>query len=277
MSNPVVNTNQIKQPEIYFGDCLDVLQKLKSNYIDLTVTSPPYADQRKNTYGGISADKYVEWFLPRANQLKRVLRQTGSFILNIKERTLNGERHTYVLELIIEMRKSGWLWTEEYIWHKKNCYPGKWPNRFRDSWERLLHFTKQRKFKMFQDNVRIPIGDWAKQRLKNLNHTDMIRDESKVKSGFGKKISNWVSKNTVYPTNVLHLPTECGNKNHSATFPESLPGWFIKLFTEVGDTVLDPFAGSGTTLVAANNLNRHSIGIDNNSDYIDLMYKRLRN
>ncbi|EOX4226799.1 DNA methyltransferase, partial [Vibrio cholerae] len=85
--------------------------------IDLIVTSPPYADQRKNTYGGVNPDEYVSWFLPIAKELLRVLRPTGSFVLNIKEKVVNGERHTYVLELIIKMRELGWLWTEEYMWH----------------------------------------------------------------------------------------------------------------------------------------------------------------
>ena len=114
------------------------------------------------------------------------------------------------------MRKQGWLWTEEFIWHKKNCYPGKWPNRFRDAWERCLQFNKNKKFNMYQDAVKVPIGSWANSRLKNLSNIDKIRDESKNKSGFGKNVSNWVGKDTVYPTNVLHLATECSNKNHSA-------------------------------------------------------------
>lgn len=278
LANNIANMKKIsiKNSDIYFGDCIDILRKIQNNSVDLIITSPPYADQRINTYGGIHPDKYIEWFLPRAKELQRVLKTTGSFILNIKERVYNGERHTYVIELILEMKKQGWLWTDEYIWHKKNCYPGKWPNRFRDSWERLLHFTKQKKFKMFQDNVKIPIGDWAKQRLKNLSNTDMERDESKVGSGFGKNISNWLNKDAVYPTNVLHLSTECGNKNHSATFPETLPSWFIQLFTKEFDTVLDPFAGSGTTLIASSKLKRKSIGIDINKEYINLMVNRLK-
>ncbi|MDR3049774.1 MAG: site-specific DNA-methyltransferase [Elusimicrobiota bacterium] len=265
-----------KNSEIYLGDCIDVLKGLNSESIDLIVTSPPYADQRKNTYGGVHPDKYVEWFLPKTAEFKRVLKSTGSFVLNIKEKAVNGERHTYVLELIIAMRKQGWLWTEEYIWHKKNCYPGKWTNRFRDSWERLLHFTKQKRFKMFQDSVKVPIGSWSKQRLKKLSYKDTIRNISSVGSGFGKNISNWLNKDLVYPTNVLSLATECANKNHSAAFPESLPAWFIELFTEKNDTVLDPFAGSGTTLIAANKLGRKSIGIDSNQEYFDLISQKLR-
>lgn len=110
------------------------------------MTSPPYADNRINSYGGISPDKYVDWFIPISKELLRVLKKDGTFILNIKEKIVNGERHTYVLDLIKRMREQGWLWTEEFIWHKKNSYPGKWPNRFRDSWERLLQFNKDKNF-----------------------------------------------------------------------------------------------------------------------------------
>ena len=145
---------------ILHGDCRTVLTQLPDACVDLIITSPPYADQRKHVYGGVHPDQYVEWFLPIAAELKRVLKPTGSFVLNIKERVVNGERHTYVLELILAMRQQGWLWTEEYLWHKKNCYPGKWPNRFRDAWERLLHFTKQKQFKMFQEAVMVPMGEW---------------------------------------------------------------------------------------------------------------------
>src|SRR5205807_1913956 len=169
--------------EIRLGDCAEVLREYPDNFFDLIVTSPPYADSRARTYGGIKPTQYVDWFLSRANEFLRVLKPSGTFILNIKEKVVDGERHTYVMELILEMRKQGWLWTEEFIWHKKNCYPGKWPNRFRDAWERCLQFNKQRQFNMYQDSVMVPMGDWAKSRLKNLSATDKRRDESKVQSG----------------------------------------------------------------------------------------------
>ena len=260
---------------ILSGDCLEKLKELPNSSVDLIITSPPYADQRKNTYGGIKPEKYVSWFLPITAELFRVLKNDGTFILNIKEKVQNGERSTYVLELILEMKKQGWLWTEEFIWHKKNCYPGKWPNRFRDAWERLLQFNKAKKFNMYQEAVMVPMGDWAKNRLKNLSEVDKIRDNSKVGSGFGKNISNWLERDMAYPTNVLHLATECGNKNHSAAFPESLPEWFIKLFTQEYDTVLDPFMGSGTTVFVANRMNRHAIGIDIVDEYCKKVQKQI--
>jgi len=260
---------------IKLGDCKEVLQGLLEDSVDLIVTSPPYADSRKNTYGGITPDKYIEWFLPISKELLRVLTPEGTFILNIKEKAENGERSTYVMELILALRKQGWVWTEEFIWHKKNSYPGKWPNRFRDAWERLLQFNKTRNFNMYQDAVKIPIGDWANGRLKNLSETDKIRDNAKNGSGFGKNISNWLGKETVYPDNVLYLSTECNNKNHSAAFPDALPEWFIKLFTKENDTVLDPFMGSGTTNLVAQRMNRNSIGIEILPEYYNMVKAEL--
>lgn len=168
-----MSDDQMWQARIFENDCLDVLRWLPPECIDLIVTSPPYADQRKDTYGGVHPDKYVEWFLPIAAELKRVLKKEGSFILNIKERVVNGERHTYVLELILALRKQGWLWTEEYMWHKRNSYPGKWPNRFRDGWERCLHFTKDKHFAMNQseleDLIRHSLDEFYKRRIKKLS------------------------------------------------------------------------------------------------------------
>ncbi len=261
--------------ELLLGDCKEELKKIPGNSVDLIFTSPPYADQRKKIYGGIHPDKYVEWFLPTTEQFLRVLKSTGTFILNIKEKIINGERSTYVMELILAMRKQGWFWTEEFIWHKKNCYPGKWPNRFRDAWERLLQFNKDKQFNMYQEEVMVPMGNWAKTRLINLSETDKERDESKVGSGFGKNISNWLSRDMAYPTNVLHLATECNNKKHSAAFPEGLPEWFIKLFTREGDTVLDPFMGSGTTILVANRMKRNSIGIEIVPEYYEMVQSKI--
>lgn len=261
--------------DLYLGDSKEVIKRIPDNSVDLIFTSPPYADQRKSTYGGIHPDKYVDWFLPLSIELLRVLKPTGTFVLNIKEKVTEGERSTYVMELILAMRKQGWLWTEEFIWHKKNSYPGKWPNRFRDSWERLIQFNKDKKFDMYQEEVMVPMGDWAKSRLKKLSDTDKRRDNSKVGSGFGKNISNWINRDKAYPSNVLHLATECNNKNHSAAFPEELPEWFIKLFTKKGDTVLDPFMGSGTTNFVAQRLKRNSIGIEIMEEYYDMVKQKI--
>ena len=260
---------------LLLGDCREQLPQMPPATVDLVITSPPYADRRAGTYGGVRPNDYVAWFLPIAAQLQRVLKPTGTFILNIKEPAVRGERHTHVIELILAMREQGWLWTEEFVWHKKNCYPGKWPNRFRDAWERLLQFNKARQFKMNQESVMVPVGDWYDNRMRNLSETDRTRDESKVGSGFGKKVENWIGRDRVYPTNVLHGATECGNRSHSAAFPSWLPEWFIDLFTDPGDTVLDPFMGSGTTAFAAIKKGRDVIGIERHRPYYEDLIDQL--
>lgn len=138
-----------------------------------------------------------------------------------------------------------------------------------------MQFNKNKKFNMYQEAVMVPMGEWASSRLKSLSETDKTRDTSKVGNGFGKNISNWVNRDKAYPTNVLHLATECNNKNHSATFPSALPEWFIKLFTKENDTVLDPFMGSGTTLLVANQMRRHAIGIDNVAEYCETVRNKI--
>ena len=245
------------------GDCLEVLATMPADSVDLIVTSPPYADARQRTYGGVKPGDYVDWFAPRAAEMLRVLRPTGSFVLNIKERAQDGERHTYVLDLILHLkRETGFRWVEEYVWHKTTAAPGKWKYRFRDAWERVLHFAKTRDVKMNQEAVMVPTGDWTKARLKNMSGNDRSRQESATRSGVGRRISAWQGRPLAYPSNVLHASPVAHNTGHSAPFPEWLPEFFIKLFTNPGDLVVDPFAGSGTTVAVATRLQRKAIGIE---------------
>jgi len=258
------------------GDCLDILRTLPDKEVQTIITSPPYAEQRQNVYGGIHQDEYVDWFRPRSQEMMRVLKDRGSFLLNIKEHVHKGQRHPYVLQLILALMEQGWLWTETYCWHKKNCFPGKWPNRFRDAWEHIYHFTKLPQFDMYQDEVKVPLGDWATTRLAALSEADTTRHASATGSGFARNVSKWVGKDKVYPTNVLHMATECSNKDHGAAFPVGLPEWFIKLFSTPNDVILDPFSGSGTTGVAALQQGRHYIGIEFLEEFVGNSRMRLK-
>ncbi len=114
------------------------------------------------------------------------------------------------------------------------------------------------------------MGTWKDKRLSRLSEKDMVRDVSKVGSGFGKNVSHWLDRDLAYPTNVLYMATECANRNHSAPFPVPLPSWFIQLFTKEEDVVLDPFMGAGTTAIACLNLNRHYVGIELKQKYFDM-------
>ena len=248
--------------QIITGDCLIEMARMPAESVDLIMTSPPYAQQRKATYGGIPEAEYAEWFLPRSAEMQRVLRPTGSFVLNIKENVVDGERSTYVYELVMALRKQGWRWVDDYIWHKKNGFPGRWPNRLRDSWEHCYHFVKQKHFTMYQSAVKVPAKPATLLRAKHLSEKDSSRQKSQTGSGLDRDISRTCTNQMVLPSNVLWLAAETGNKGHSAAFPDSLPSFFIKLFTAEGDTVLDPFAGSGTTCEVAERLKRVGIGIE---------------
>lgn len=255
--------------QVHHGDCLDVLREMPADHVDLIVTSPPYANARQHTYGGVPPDEYVKWFTPRAAEMLRVLKPTGSFILNIKEKAVDGERHTYVLDLILALKREvGFRWVEEYIWHKTTAAPGKWKYRFRDAWERILHFSKTADVKMRQDAVKVPIGEWTQARLKNMSETDRTRQESATRSKVGRCIANWEGKELVYPTNVIHKSPVAHNTGHSAAFPEWLPEFFVNLFTDPDDVVLDPFSGSGTTYRVAERLGRVPIGIEIDPEWV---------
>lgn len=271
----LLRINQVTT-KLMVGDCLMRLPEIPSESVDLIMTSPPYANQRRTTYGGIHPDRYLDWFLPRAAELYRVLKPDGTLMLNLKEHVVKGERHPYVIQLILALKRQGWLWTEEYIWHKKNAMPGKWPNRFRDAWERLLQFNKQRRFRMYQEAVMVPVAPRTKAKLRQLRPQDFQVVYSSTGSGFTRRTANWLGRELVYPTNVLHLAVESQNHGHSAVFPKSLPTWFIRLFSQPGDTVLDPFMGSGTTCVAAVAQGRHAIGIDVMEPYIAVAAGRIQ-
>jgi site-specific DNA-methyltransferase (adenine-specific)/site-specific DNA-methyltransferase (cytosine-N4-specific) len=268
--------------EIREGDSVIELQKLDKDTVDLIVTSPPYADARKDTYGGVLPEHYVDWFLPISEQLFRVIKPSGTFILNIKEKCVDGERSEYVMDLVKALRCQGWRWTEEYIWHKKAAFPGKFTDRFRDAWEHLFQFNKEKQFNMYQDAVKVPASPCSlikSRRIQTRIHAGtgaryLQKTKSETGSGF-TRLCGVACNGMVYPTNVLHVATEPIARGHSAVYPEGVPDFFIKLFTVHGDLVLDPFLGSGTTGVVARRLKRKFIGIEKKPEYVEVSRKRI--
>ena len=262
--------------EVYLGDSREVLNKYPDKYFDLIITSPPYADARHQHYDSISPDDYVGFIISFHDQFWRVLADEGSFVLNVKDRVVNGVRHRFVWHTIEALSLKGWLCIEDYIWVKPNAMPGYWPNRLRDEWEYCFHMTKQAKFAMYQDAVKQSIGDWAEKRLAKLTGKSNGRHNSENNSGFGRDLRKWVGKDYVLPGNTVRVPLVGKNMGHPAAFPVGLPKFFITLFTKPGDTVLDPFAGSGSTGLAAEELDRSVVLIDNKEDYFRTMKSRLK-
>jgi site-specific DNA-methyltransferase (adenine-specific)/site-specific DNA-methyltransferase (cytosine-N4-specific) len=259
--------------------CDDSREVLKSyeGQVDLIVTSPPYADARRRHYDSVHPDKYVEWFMTFHEPFFKALKPTGSFVINIKDKVVGGVRHRYVWQTIEALSKAGWYAIEDYIWHKPNPMPGYWPTRLSDGWEYCFHLAKAKRPYFNHDGVRKPIGDWAETRLKNLGENDLSRHNSANDSGFGRDVSKWVNKKTVLPTNVISAALVGRNKGHPAVFPLDIPDFFIKLLCPEAGLVVDPFAGSGTTGVAALQLCRSSVLIDNNDEYYQAALERLNN
>jgi site-specific DNA-methyltransferase (adenine-specific) len=255
---------------IHHGHTEELITRVLSEWVNLIVTSPPYPGRP----GGVHPDEFVAWWMPFADQFWRVLHPSGSLVLNIREPCLDGERHTCVISLIMAMRYRGWRWVDEYVWHKSNAVPGRWPNRLRDGWERCLHFTKSEPCAFYDDHVMVPIGEWAKHERMSLD--DMVALESGTGSGASVRHAAWNDREMVYPSNVLHFAAETRNVGHGCAFPERLPDFFIRLLTKEGDLVFDPFLGSGTSAVVAQRLGRRFIGFEQDRRYVERARRRVR-
>lgn len=266
---------EINKIRVLCGDSREVLKQFPDGYFNLIVTSPPYADARKKHYHSIKPSEYPEFFESFHNEFWRVLADDGSFVLNIKDKVVDGKRNRYVWRTIMMLEKKGWLCIDDYLWLKPNAMPGYWKNRLRDGWEYCFHMTKQKDFAMYQDAVKIPIGNWAEPRLKKLTGKSAIRHDSENESGFGRDLRNWKEKKLVLPDNTVMVPLVGKNMGHPAVYPTGLPAFFIKLFTKEHQNVLDPFAGSGSTGLAAQELNRNCILIELEEEYVKAIKQRI--
>lgn len=260
---------------IIFGDSRKVLTDF-GDKADLIVTSPPYADARKKHYDSISPDEFPDWFASFHEVFWNVLKDEGSLVINIKDKVVDGVRHRYVWKMIDRLVDLGWFCIDDYIWHKTNPMPGFWPTRLRDGWEYCFHLAKCKTPFIDQRAVAVPVGDWVNKRLQKLGDNDLTRHNSINSSGFGRDISKWVGKKEVLPSNVLTIPLVGKNKGHPAVFPVELPSFFIKLLSRENQLIIDPFAGSGSTGIAALANNRNCLLIDNNLEYCNIAKDRVQ-
>jgi site-specific DNA-methyltransferase (adenine-specific) len=265
-----MNSDEIKN-SIFHGDCFDVLDTFPENSIDLIVTSPPYAMKRKDTYGGIPEDKFAQWLFDFSEKAMRVIKDSGSLVVNIKEGCKDNARQIYVLEYQLMMAKA-FIYVDTFVWHKTNPYPTGSLKRLKDGFEYCFHFTKTKKYKFFPSNCLVPSNEkWTRGNKSRKN-----QGEHDVNNGSGMSMSKRFTSDWARPSNVLMFSTNTTNTNHPATFPIDLPMFFIKLMTEEGDLVCDPFMGSGTTAVAAKSLYRNYTGCDLDKEYIKASQSRLR-
>lgn len=258
------------------GDCLEVMAQIADESVDLIVTSPPYADRRKSTYGGIHADNYVDWFLPIAKEYMRILKPTGSLFINIKPHCDKGERVLYVYELVITLKRElGFRFTDEFTW-TKNGVPGKFKGRFKNAFEPVYHFTKTADYTFNPYEVATEIKEESLKRAQR-----KACGETTNGSGFAgmREGSSLSTAKLALPSNHIHMPQKSNQhtvqSKHPAVYHMELPTFFIKAFSNPGDVVLDNFLGSGTTAVAAINTKRDFIGIEREQDYVDIANRRI--
>ena len=262
---------------LYQGNCLELLKSMESNSVDLVITSPPYADLKKYIDNpGIHPDNYVEWFLPICNEICRVMKPTGSFILNINDKVEDRFRHPYVFDLISELHKRTELkMFERLFWNKMKGLPNR--SRFGDRVEYIFWFAKSKDFYFNIDEMRTEYSEKSIQRMKNPLKKRFSRTEENQNSNDYKEW-NPNSKGAL-PTTLVNISSESKRiaDNHVAVYPVELVKYFIKGSTKEGDIVLDPFMGTGTTGVAAKSLGRNWIGFDLQEEYIKIAKIRIEN
>ncbi len=260
--------------KIHKGDSLELLKQLPDNSVDLVITSPPYADLKVYIDNpGILADDYVNWFIPYCKEIERVIKPTGSFILNINDKVENGFRHPYVFDLISKLHKeTGLKMFERLFWNKMKGLPNR--SRFGDRVEYLFWFAKEKGFKFNIDDMRTEYSEKSIKRMTKPLKKRFARTEGDDNIEY----KNWApNPKGALPTTLVNISSESKRiaDSHVAVFPVSLVEYFIKGSTEKGDLILDPFMGTGTTAVASKKLGRNWMGFELEQDYIEIANKRI--
>ncbi len=270
----------------YVGDALELLQGLPDESIDLVLTSPPFALQRQKEYGNVDQDEYVDWLLSFAIEIKRVLKSTGSFVLDLGGAYRRGRpvRSLYNYRILIRMcDEQGWHLAEEFFWFNPSKLPSpiEWVNkrkiRAKDAVNTIWWFSKTDFPKADITKVLVPYSERMKLLLQN---SDTYYSPKKRPSGHDISSRFAEDKGGAIPPNLLQIPNTESNSQylrccqivgingHPARFPEKLPEFFISFLTDVGDTVLDIFAGSNTTGAVAESLGRRWIAFEMDQSYL---------
>ena len=288
---------QTENGQAFNGDALKLLTEIPDDSIDLVMTSPPFALRRQKTYGNVEETEYVNWIKPFGKEIHRILKNTGSFVLDLGGAYRSGipSRSLYNFRVLIAFcDELGFHLAEDFYWFNPAKLPSpiEWVNkkkiRAKDSVNTIWWFSKTEWPKADVTKVLTPYSTRMKKLIENPEsfYTPKKRPSGHdISAGFGKDNggsipSNMLSMfnseaynmlsmpNTDSNSNYLRLCKEFGLERHPARFPIGIPNFFIKMLTSPGDLVLDVFAGSNTTGFAAEVLNRKWIAFENNRDYL---------
>lgn len=261
--------------KIYNLSCLDGLKQLDNESVQLCFTSPPYSSMKKyDVFEGIAPDKYNDWFIPIVKELDRVIKQTGSFILNINDKVESKFRNPFVFELVTRIcKETNFKLFERLFWNKGKYLPH--PKRFGDKVEYLFWFAKSENFYFNIEEMRVPYDEKSKKRMlkpikKRFNRTEENQNTVEYK--------DWKENpNGALPSTLITIGSESHrvSDKHFACFPLKLASYFIKGASQEGDLVLDPFVGTGTAAVSARDLKRNYLGFDISPEYVSISNNRL--
>jgi site-specific DNA-methyltransferase (adenine-specific) len=263
--------------KVYNGDCLELLKKLDDNSVDLIITSPPYSDIKGyKDFNGIHPDNYCDWFLPIISEISRVMKPSGSFILNINDKVVDRFRHPYVFDLISRISKETDLkMFERLFWNKLKGLPNR--SRFSDRIEFVFWFVKSKDFYFDIDKFRQPYSEKSIKRMKKPLKKRFARTEENSSSGEYKE---WKPNPLgALPTTLINISSESKriSDNHVAVYPLEFAQYFIEGSSKPGDLVLDPFMGTGTTGIACKVLGRNWLGFDLIEEYVEFANNRISN
>jgi len=259
--------------EVLHGDCIEVMRTLPADSVDAVITSPPYAMQRKATYGGVPESDYPAWTVAWMAEVRRLLKRDGSAIINIRPHIKNGQISDYVLRTRLALRAVGWNECEELIWNKISGPPLGHVNRPRRSWESLHWFAKHgRPYCDPRAAGGPPVEKRARQmsgraRTHGWGH---VRDTQVV-----IPLAERSRVTDVIAVSVRKNEDDSPTNKHPAPYPPDLAEWCGQLICPPGGTVLDPFSGSASTGVAAIRNGWDYIGIDAVEEYVDMSRRRL--
>lgn len=260
---------------VYCGDVVEALTHIEPGTVDSVVTSPPYAMQRASTYGGVPESEFPAWTVSWMEALRPALTERGSVMLNISPHVKGGMLADYVLRMRLALRAAGWFEHDELVWVKPDKLPHGRPDVPVRSWESIFWYSRTKS--QWSDARRNGNYITDERKASSLKAASPFRGRD-VRLGWGHLAlgSETMTHEKSRCKNFLHLavrniPNEW---DHPAPFPVKLADWLVKINTPDGGTVLDPFAGSGTTAVAAASNGFKSIAIDRDPTYAQMIVDR---
>jgi DNA modification methylase len=269
---------RIGEHVVICGDCREpatwqrLLQAANVDKVNGVFTSPPYAMQRKDQYGGVPTSEYVDWWEALQANVKANLAADGSFFVNIKEHTEDGSRTLYVFDLVCAMvRRWGWLYRDDFRWtHGGMPGDAEIMHRFKNQHEPIYWFASADKFKFRAKDVRHESDNAV---LLSPGNPGLERLQGKGSAMVGAK----TGRGLAYPGNVISVGKNTEDVGgHAAAFPVALPDFFVRAYSDPGDVWVDPFLGSGTTIVAAHNNKRRGLGSEKLPKYLGVILERLQ-